>query len=333
MRAAALWFAEQLERAPDACDVIMATSLLDVAQLRGLLPRPLDRCPVVLYMHENQLTYPASSEGQRQDLQFGLTNIASCLAADRVVFNSHFQRAAFLAAIPSLLGQVPDGAPSGVVERIDSRSVVLPVGLDCEQREAVAGTAGQPDPRAREGRPLLLWNHRWEYDKRPDRFARALGRLLDADLEFDVVFLGDGRGREQAFADVIGRLGPRCLHAGYLDDRRRYASWLAAADVVVSCAEHENFGIAVAEAVRAGCDPVLPCRQVYPELYGSRCPGPHLYDDDDQLVRMLADRIAGRGPRHECTLARAFDEFCWHNLAPRYDALLGEVVQEGGRTW
>jgi glycosyltransferase involved in cell wall biosynthesis len=323
MRGAAPWFATQLASAPEPCDLIVATSLLDVAHLRGLLPPPLDRRPLVLYMHENQLTYPTSPQ-QRHDHQLGLTNIVSCLAADRVLFNSGFQRDAFLTAIAGYLERMPDAVPPEVPARIAARSEVLAVGLDCEPR----GAAPEPEPP---GRQLLLWNHRWEFDKRPDQFAGAIGRLLDAGLDFDVVLLGDGRGREQAFAPLVARLGDRCLHAGYLEDRRCYAAWLAAADVVVSCAEQENFGIAVAEAVRAGCYPVLPRRQVYPELYGSRCPGPHFYDDDDQLVALLTDLVSGQGDGHACPLVGAVEQFCWRNLAPRYDELLSEVAGTGGK--
>ena len=60
MRAAAAWFADRLNEQPPAAGLILTTGFLNVADLRGLLRPPLDRLPVVLYMHENQLTYPLS---------------------------------------------------------------------------------------------------------------------------------------------------------------------------------------------------------------------------------------------------------------------------------
>lgn len=338
MRGGAAWFADQLAAAPEPCQLILATSLLDLASLRGMLPPPLDRTPLVLYMHENQLTYPLSPN-ERFDFHFGYTNIASCLAADRVIFNSAYHRDLFLDALPSYLGRMPEAVPPGLRQRIAARCEVLAVGLDREPHRGEAQpmwrgspcdpSAGPPWPRGE--RPLLVWNHRWEFDKRPDQFAAAVVRLLDAGLEFDVVLLGDDRHHAEVFAPLIERLGSRCLHAGFLEDRRRYERWLAAGDVVVSCAEQEYFGISVAEAVHAGCYPVLPRRQVYPSLYGPLCKGRHFYDDDDQLVALLADLIGGEGAGHVCSLAADVDAFCWPRLAAEYDEMLTGIAREGGK--
>lgn len=53
---------------------------------------------------------------------------------------------------------------------------------------------------------------------------------------------------------------------GYLDSRQSYWRALADCDVVVSTANHEFFGVSVAEAVSMGCIPLLPQRLAYPEL-------------------------------------------------------------------
>jgi len=338
MRGGAAWFADQLSAEPVPCDLILATSLLDLASLRGLLPPPLDRTPLVLYMHENQLTYPLSPH-ETFDFHFGYTNIASCLAADRVVFNSAYHRDLFLDALPSYLGRMPEAVPPGVRESIAERCDVLAVGLERTPLSAGAAPLWRGGPCAPEAgpvwprreRPLLVWNHRWEFDKRPDQFAGAVGRLLDQGLDFDVVLLGDDRHHAEVFAPLVERLKDRCLHAGFLEDRGRYETWLAAGDVVVSCAEQEYFGISVAEAVHAGCYPVLPRRQVYPSLYGPFCKGRHFYDDDDDLVALLADLIRGEGAGHICSLAVDVDAFCWPRLAPFYDDLLDRVVAGGGK--
>ena len=59
---------------------------------------------------------------------------------------------------------------------------------------------------------------------------------------------------------------PRIDHFGYEQNRRRYWEHLAGADWVLSTAIHEFFGIAVVEALLAGCLPWLPQRLSYPEL-------------------------------------------------------------------
>ena len=111
MRGAAVWFTREQEQwlagEADAPDVILANDMLSVADLRALLPPGRRDTPIVCYFHENQLTYPLSSEDER-DFQFGMTNITSCLAADAVWFNSEFHREAFLKAAVGLLRKMPD---------------------------------------------------------------------------------------------------------------------------------------------------------------------------------------------------------------------------------
>lgn len=89
MRGAAIWLAERL---PDfEPDIILASDYLDLAAFSALAPAEVSLIPRVVYFHENQLTYPLDSHA-RQDYQFGLTNITTCLAADRVLFNSHYHQ-------------------------------------------------------------------------------------------------------------------------------------------------------------------------------------------------------------------------------------------------
>jgi len=53
--------------------------------------------------------------------------------------------------------------------------------------------------------------------------------------------------------------------------KAEYHSVLRSSQVVVSFALQENFGFGVAEAVNAGCFPIVPNRLVYPEFYPMRC--------------------------------------------------------------
>lgn len=338
MRAAAAWFADRLNEQPPRAELILTTGFLNVADLRGLLRPPLDRLPVVLYMHENQLTYPLSPL-EEFDFHFGFTNIISCLAADRVVFNSEWHRDLFLDAIPAFLNRMPEAVPKDVPARIRARSDVIPVGLEraplppghfpqyrgggCEP------TAGPRWPRGE--RPLLLWNHRWEFDKRPEMFAAALGELLDRGLDFDVALLGDPAGREAVFAPVAQRLGARCRAFAWIHERRTYEAWLAAADIVVSCAAQEYFGISVAEAVHAGAYAVLPRGQVYPSLYGPACKGRHFYDDQSGLVELLAALVSGDDCGHVCGLDRQADQWTWSRVGPRLDELLAACEAKKAR--
>ena len=339
MRGAAAWFADQINQESDFdCDLFLVSGYLNVADFRGLLHAPHDRRPILLYMHENQLTYPLSPE-EEFDFHFGFTNIISALAADRVVFNSDYHRQLFLDQLPTYLGKMPEAVPRNVRARLEEKSQVLPVGLErrplpAEHFAQYRGGRCAPDvgpswPRS--GRFALVWNHRWEFDKRPDLFTRAVGRLLDLGLDFDVCLLGDSRGHEDLFVPLRERLGDRCLAYGFTEDRAEYERRLVAADIVVSCAQQEYFGISVAEAVHAGCYPVLPQDQVYPSLYGSACKGPHFYRTEDELVDLLQRLMTGPDCGHVCGLDLAVDPCCWENLAPRFDRLLADVAAAGRR--
>ncbi len=333
MRGAAVWFADRIAAEGLEADLILATDYLNTADLRGLLPRPLDRAPLALYMHENQLTYPLSPE-EEFDFHFGFTNILSCLVADRVVFNSRFHLELFLDALPDYLSRMPEAVPRDVRPRLEARSTVLPVGLDRVPRldGAFAPYLGGPcDPEIgpgwpRDGRePTILWNHRWEFDKRPELFARAVLDLADR-RPFRLRLLGEPRGNENVFAELRARLGDRIEVEGWVESRAAYDRLLETTDVVVSCAAQEYFGISVAEAVHAGAYPVLPRDQAYPDLYGTRCKGRHFYSGLDELTSLLDDLLGGEGCGHVCSLPLDCDDWCWPRLAPRYDALFEEMT-------
>ncbi|MCA9437392.1 MAG: DUF3524 domain-containing protein, partial [Candidatus Omnitrophica bacterium] len=84
MRHSAIHFAGETERSflgENRPDLLFCSDMLNLAELVGLLPRPLAEVPKVVYFHENQLTYPVVAESER-DYHFGYTNMTTALAAD-----------------------------------------------------------------------------------------------------------------------------------------------------------------------------------------------------------------------------------------------------------
>ncbi len=89
-------------------DAILATDMVNLPAWLGLLRRELPpSAPVLLYMHENQITYPWR-EGEKRDLTYGMINWLSQLAADRVIFNSRFHLQSWFDELPRLLKHYPD---------------------------------------------------------------------------------------------------------------------------------------------------------------------------------------------------------------------------------
>ena len=254
MRHAAITFAEEVASKIDdgaEWDVLFCSDMLNLAEFLGLAPARIRQLPSVVYFHENQLTYPVQVERER-DYHFVFTNITTALAATRVWFNSTFHRDEFLDALPGFLRRMPDHVPLGAVAQIRDKSEVRSLGIDDFPRRGVR----PPGPLR------ILWAARWEHDKNPDDFFTALRILAGQGVEFRISVIGE-QFREypavfdsarQEFKDYIDRWG-------YQESRSEYVAALTEADVFVSTANHEFFGISAVEAIAAGAYPLLPKRR------------------------------------------------------------------------
>lgn len=321
MQGAALTLAERVADVVAAAgppDVVLASDMVHLPALLGLARRALGDPAVALYLHENQLTYPLP-EGARPDLTYGLTNWLSMAAADLVLFATGFHRGELLGALPGLLRSFPDHRHGHLVDAVAARCEVLPVGVDLARFDAV--------PARRRTPPTVVWNQRWEYDKDPAAWTAAVGAVADGGVPFRVALAGDRAGPADDLEAACRRLGDRVVHVGRAD-AATYAALLRGADVVVSTARHEFFGVAVVEAAAAGCLPLLPRRLSYPELLPAAFHDACLYDGHDDLVarlrRALLDPAATRATAD--ALAPTFRRFDWSVLAPAYDDRLDALA-------
>jgi glycosyltransferase involved in cell wall biosynthesis len=264
MRLAAVELLDQAgPRLDEPIDVIVATSLLSVADLRALLPARLRSVPIVLYMHENQAAYPLSDHPKvdpKRDVHFALTNLTSVLAADLVIWNSRWNKTSFLEGMDRILKRAHAVELGGWPERVERRSRVIWPPVEPPPADLVAGRGVSHNS------PRVAWPHRWEHDKGPDELLEIAERESERlDLRWSI--LGERfPDVPPALAEFERRMKSRIDHFGYEPDRRRYWEHLAGADWVLSTAIHEYFGIAVVEALLAGCLPWLPQRLSYPEL-------------------------------------------------------------------
>jgi len=120
----------------------------------------------------------------------------------------------------------------------------------------------------------------------------------------------------KVFAEAREILADRIIHFGHVRSRTDYLALLARADIVVSTARHEFFGLSVLEAVRAGCRPLLPRRLVYPELFDDE----FLYDDHELGARLRTLLRQARLPREQAL--ELTERFSWRQLAPSYEEWL-----------
>lgn len=314
MRQAPIGFADLINKQAEhpTYDALWCTSMLDLATLRGLCPTIHDR-PAVMYFHENQLTYPTRHSTPR-DVHFGLTNMTSALSAIAscrhnrspcVWWNSAYNRDSFLSALATTLAGMPDHQPEHVVKRIRQHSAVHYPGVD-----PIGTTA-----KRQEGPPTLLWAARWEYDKGPALFFDALDVLTARGVDFRLNVVG------QQFAEAPGcfaaakeRFTKHIVRWGFQPTRIAYEDALRGSDIVVSTSRHEFFGIAVTEAVSAGCIPVLPDALAYPEAWGEA----GLYHDQTpESVANTIQHAITLLPNHD--VSSSADRFAWPRVAPLMD--------------
>ncbi|MEL7675865.1 MAG: DUF3524 domain-containing protein [Chloroflexota bacterium] len=302
-------------------DLIVASDMLDLTTFLALTRPHTARIPTAVYFHENQITYPAGPR-QKEQQHYAFINAMSALAADAVFFNSAFHRADFLRDLPGLLNHFPDHRLPGTSEAIRAKSAVLPVGIDLARYDAHRPAAPR-DP----SRPLLIvWNHRWEYDKNPETFFAALDVLAGEGVPFEVALVGENtRQSVPEFDAARDRLGSRVVQYGYVDAFADYARLLWDADTVVSTAIQDFFGISVAEAIYCGCWPVLARRLNYPALVPDAFHAETLFEDETGLVDLLRARLCDPRPVPDALRAHVA-RYDWRTLAAEYDRVLAGIA-------
>ena len=300
-------------------DGVIVTDLFNLADFKALVGLP---CPPVLaYFHENQLTYP-QPPGDKGAFQLGIINITTAMVADLVVFNSKMHREAFLSAVPEFLKRGPDFRPKGVADKIREKSEILYPGITLP-------SCGDIDAEKQTDPPLIVWNHRWGYDKNYEMFFSVLEELNDRGLDFHLSLMGENFGLiPEAFKRAEEKLKDKILQFGYVPLREEYEQWLKRGAVVISTAMQENFGISVIEAMLMGCLPLLPDRLSYPEILPEEFHEHFLYQNRDDLIEKLILIISDYksyeiiGSR----LAQKMMPFLWENVVSGYDRVLERVA-------
>jgi glycosyltransferase involved in cell wall biosynthesis len=301
-------------------DLLVATSMTDLSALKGLVPS-LAGVPSLLYCHENQFAYPQRRDNPGNDPK--VVNLYAALAADRVIFNTEYNRSSFLQGVASFLALMPDAVPPAVVDRLRAKSTVIPVPLETTWLGAQESTLVTHRPFT------IVWNHRWEYDKGPERLSAALLALQAAGVDFRVHVIGRPfRTIPPSFEQLRIQLGSRIGYWGRVESRSEYRRILQGSDLVLSTALHEFQGMAVLEAVACGCVPLVPDRLAYTELFGTEFRYASFPGAADAEVAVLVRRLRQLADSYlQGTLPSPPDvrAFTWQQLRPAYAAELSSL--------
>jgi glycosyltransferase involved in cell wall biosynthesis len=324
MRQAAMSFARQLrdDLSGRTFDALFCSSMLNLAEFIGLAPQKLGGLPAVVYFHENQLSYPDRHRDVR-DVHFGLIHLSSLVAADAVWFNSVYHRDTFRSAMAELLWRMPQPRLEEELASVEGTFAVQYPGI---------APPGERPPRPT-GPIRILWAARWEHDKNPEDFFASLEAFDAAGEDFRLGVIGEQfRDAPEVFDRARQRWSDRLDYWGYQPDRQTYRQVLGWADVCVSTAVHEFFGLAMVEAARAGVLPLLPRRLAYPELFG-RVDGAEAFFYDGSVAELSARlvdlarrcREGSLWPDDPNRLSRAMQPFDWTGRAPALDAAMEQV--------
>lgn len=325
MQGGAITLAERYLASGCRADLIVATDMLDLPTFLAATRRATNTTPAALYFHENQLTFPPPP-GTKRELYFGFVNYASAFVAARTFWNSAFHRDDFFDELPRLLKHYPDHTNLHTVAPLRERAEVLPPGVALHALDAFRPATPPHGPAT------ILWNHRWEYDKNPEAFFAAIDALATEGLPFRLILAGESFRQEPTeFLAARERHRERIIHFGYAMSREAYARLLWEADIVVSTARHEFFGLATIEAMYCDCFPILPDRLAYPEYI----PGAHrpqvLYRSQRQLIEKLRWAITNIEAVRQMSLRSAAEQYDWTVMAPRYDDAFARLIDEGAR--
>lgn len=268
-------------------DLIIATSMCDMATIKGFFPN-LSDTPLIVYFHENQFAYPETERVKSyQDAQ--MKSINSAIVADKILFNSFYNLQTFLEKGDRLLKRMPDFNKIEVFDRLADKSEVLPVPV-----YPLASYVNNSNDI-----PVILWNHRWEYDKAPESFFKAMEKLKNKGYRFKLNVVGQQfRKQPECFDKYKVILEDEIMNWGYVEATEEYHDILRISDFIVSTSLHEFQGLSVLEAVSAGCCPIVPNRlsykEIFPMEYRYESFGKFPEKEVDFLVEKLSECIENR---------------------------------------
>ena len=305
-------------------DLILATDMLDVASFLALTRQKTASIPVALYFHENQLTYPWSPTDKdvelKRDGHYAFINYTSALVSDRVYFNSAYHLQSFTEALLPFLKQFPSPRNIDTIQQIKDKSEVLHLGMDLKRF----------DPYKMKNQhtvPIILWNHRWEYDKNPSTFFETLFRLDEENIPFQLVVLGESYPKQpEIFDEAKEKLASRILHFGYAERFEDYAHWLWQSDLLPITNYQDFFGGSIVEAIYCDCIPLLPNRLAYPEHIPKEYHQVLFYENEEHFYTKLKSFLVNYPNTNLNSTQNFVAHYDWSTLAPVYDRMFKELL-------
>jgi len=301
-------------------DLILVTDMLNLPVFTSF--SDVSGIPIISFFHENQITYPWSTQDRdkekNRDHHYGFINYTTALRSDLIMFNSNFHKNSFIKELRKFLKQFPDNNDLYNVDTIEDNSIVSYLGLNLKKFDKYKNTTQNKIP-------IILWNHRWEYDKNPDDFFNCLKKLKKEKIKFKLIILGEEFQTEmEIFTNARNHFYDEIIHIGYCKSFSEYATLINKADIIPVTTNQEFFGVSIIEAIYCNVYPILPQRLTYPELFEDKKNPENFYLNSKDLLIKLKKSIKNKSRK---SLKKYSEKYDWSKVAKNYDNLMNKVIK------
>ena len=318
MHGGAISLAEKFNQLDKKFDLVICSDMLNVPVFKQLCNNNLLCSKVVVYFHENQLSYPWSPHDEdkvlNRDFHYYYINYTSSLISDYNFFNSRYQYDSYFDELKRYLNKMPDCKNLDSIDKIKKKSSVLHVGCNLDVNNKFSNNNSIP---------IILWNHRWEYDKGPDDFFDTLYKIKKMGIKFSLVVLGEKYTEyPDCFKLAETKLKDEILYMGYCESNKDYKNWLRKADVIPVTSIQDFFGISIVEAISYHTYPILPNRLAYPEIMDIDSNPEIFYNSKNELYKKLLYYLKNYKKLNQSCLkySSIVNKYSWNNIIDIYDS-------------
>ena len=137
MHGGAITLAKEYDSLTEEYDLLLCSDFLNLPVFMSISKKKFDKTPIVMYFHENQVSYPWSPKDNdiklNRDFHYFYINQTSSLASNWNLFNSEYHLNSYLDGLKEYLCKMPDNKNIETIDQIRDKSTVLYLGCDLKK--------------------------------------------------------------------------------------------------------------------------------------------------------------------------------------------------------
>lgn len=217
--------------------------------------------------------------------------------------------------------------------QVSTPSFIVPYGVHLPTLQPQAKQQIRQIYGIAEATQIVLFLSRLHPKKRPDLLLKALQKLTSKGQDFYLIVAGSGDAEYVDYlTNLVSSLGlqAQTLMVGFVTGAAKDLL-LQGSDIFVLPSFSENFGIAVAEAMAAGCSVIVtPEVQIAPEITASNA-GLVVPGEVDTVAEAIAQLLASPSLRHELGengKRLVSSRYSWKAIAQNLQIVYSTVIQK-----